>query len=253
MPDINKITVSGLVTNTWSYRDDLYAMLAIYDAAAPGEDVAQLLAQLRSAGVGADRLEQVAAILDPAAEDRPRQNAHYATVRFEHGLGPDGQPVSLAVGMRLYVSGKYHEDRGIQNLWRAIRQAGLDTTQFSLGLRQQLEGAGFTRPAPYIIPEGFSVLQRNGNGGKRLRRRSAPAPAPEAETAPPLVEETPAATTRRGGLTVSEAAAALRPVVEESPAAAPTRRRRVTKPPAEVPEVSAPPAAEAAAPETAAT
>lgn len=255
MPDINKITVSGLVTNTWSYRDDLYAMLAIYDAAAPGEDVAQLLAQLRSAGVGADRLEQVAAILDPAAEDRPRQNAHYATVRFEHGLGPDGQPVSLAVGMRLYVSGKYHEDRGIQNLWRAIRQAGLDTTQFSPGLRQQLEGAGFTRPAPYIIPEGFSVLQRNGNGGKRLRRRSAPAPAPEAATAPPLVEETPA-TTRRGGLTVSEATAALRPVVEESPAeapAAPTRRRRATKPPAEVPEVAAPPAAEAAAPETAAT
>ena len=267
MPDINKITVSGLVTNTWSYRDDLYAMLAIYDAAAPGEDVAQLLAQLRSAGVGADRLEQVAAILDPAAEDRPRQNAHYATVRFEHGLGPDGQPVSLAVGMRLYVGGKYHEDRGIQNLWRAIRQAGLDTTQFSPGLRQQLEGAGFTRPAPYIIPEGFSVLQRNGNGGKRSRRRSAPAPAPEAAAAPPPVEETPAATTRRGGLTVSEAAAALRPVVEESPAeapAAPTRRRRVTKPPAEVPEVAAPPAeevvevaapqsAEAAAPETAAT
>jgi len=66
--------------------------------------------------------------------------------RFEHGLGPDGQPVSLAVGMRLYVSGKYHEDRGIQNLWRAIRQAGLDTTQFSPGLRQQLEGAGFTHP-----------------------------------------------------------------------------------------------------------
>jgi len=230
MPDINKITVSGLVTNTWSYRDDLYAMLAVYDAAAPGEDVAQLLAQLRSAGVGADRLEQVAAILDPAAEDRPRQNAHYATVRFEHGLGPDGQPVSLAVGMRLYVSGKYHEDRGIQNLWRAIRQAGLDTTQFSPGLRQQLEGAGFTRPAPYIIPEGFSVLQRNGNGGKRLRRRSAPAPEAVAEP-PPVEEATP-----------------------EAPApAAPTRRRRVTKPPAEVPEVSAPPAAEAAAPETAAT
>ena len=235
-------------------------MLAIYDAAAPGEDVAQL----RSAGVGADRLEQVAAILDPAAEDRPRQNAHYATVRFEHGLGPDGQPVSLAAGMRLYVSGKYHEDRGIQNLWRAIRQAGLDTTQFTPGLRQQLEGAGFTRPAPYIIPEGFSVLQRNGNGGKRLRRRSAPAPTPEAETAPPLVEEAPAAATRRGGLTVSDAFAALRPVVEESPAAAtaaPTRRRRVTKPPAEVAEVVAPPAeeaatpqsAEAAAPETAAT
>jgi len=166
--------------------------------------------------------------------------------------------------MRLYVSGKYHEDRGIQNLWRAIRQAGLDTTQFSPGLRQQLEGAGFTRPAPYIIPEGFSVLQRNGNGGKRLRRRSAPAPTPEAETAPPLVEEAPAAATRRGGLTVSDAFAALRPVVEESPAAAtaaPTRRRRVTKPPAEVPEVVAPPAeeaatpqsAEAAAPETAAT
>ena len=263
MPDINKITVSGLVTNTWSYRDDLYAMLAIYDAAAPGEDVAQLLAQLRSAGVGADRLEQVAAILDPAAEDRPRQNAHYATVRFEHGLGPDGQPVSLAVGMRLYVSGKYHEDRGIQNLWRAIRQAGLDTTQFSPGLRQQLEGAGFTRPAPYIIPEGFSVLQRNGNGGKRSRRRSAPANVPEAAAAPPPVEEIPA-TTRRGGLTVSEAAAALRPVVEEPPAAAtaaPTRRRRATKPPAEVPEVAAssaeeaaaPQSAEAAAPETAAT
>jgi len=157
---------------------------------------------------------------------------------------------ALAVGMRLVVSGKYHEDRGIQNLWRAIRQAGLDTTQFSPGLRQQLEGAGFTRPAPYIIPEGFSVLQRNGNGGKRSRRRSAPAPAPEAETAPPLVEETPAATTRRGGLTASEAAAALRPVVEESPAAAPaapTRRRRATKPPAEVPEVVAPPAEEAAA------
>ena len=253
MPDINKITVSGLVTNTWSYRDDLYAMLAIYDAAAPGEDVAQLLAQLRSAGVGADRLEQVAAILDPAAEDRPRQNAHYATVRFEHGLGPDGQPVSLAVGMRLYVSGKYHEDRGIQNLWRAIRQAGLDTTQFSPGLRQQLEGAGFTRPAPYIIPEGFSVLQRNGNGGKRLRRRSAPAPAPEAAAAPPPVEESPAAT-RRGGLTVSEAAAALRPVVEESPAeapAAPTRRRRVAKPAAEAAEVAAPPAEEAAAPQSA--
>ena len=248
MPDINKITVSGLVTNTWSYRDDLYAMLAIYDAAAPGEDVAQLLAQLRAAGVGADRLEQVAAILDPAAEDRPRQNAHYATVRFEHGLGPDGQPVSLAVGMRLYVSGKYHEDRGIQNLWRAIRQAGLDTTQFSLGLRQQLEGAGFTRPAPYIIPEGFSVLQRNGNGGKRSRRRSAPANVPEAETAPPLVEEAPAAATRRGGSTVSDAFANLRSVVEEAPAAAPvapTRRRRATKPPAEVPEVAAPPAEEA--------
>jgi len=270
MPDINKITVSGLVTNTWSYRDDLYAMLAIYDAAAPGEDVAQLLAQLRSAGVGADRLEQVAAILDPAAEDRPRQNAHYATVRFEHGLGPDGQPVSLAVGMRLYVSGKYHEDRGIQNLWRAIRQAGLDTTQFSPGLRQQLEGVGFTRPAPYIMPEGFSVLQRNGNGGKRSRRRSAPAPAPEAAAAPPPVAEAPAeapapaAPTRRDGLTVSEAAAALRPVVEEPPAAAPaapTRRRRVAKPPAEVAEVAVPPAekvatpqsAEAAAPETAAT
>jgi len=251
MPDINKITVSGLVTNTWSYRDDLYAMLAIYDAAAPGEDVAQLLAQLRSAGVGADRLEQVAAILDPAAEDRPRQNAHYATVRFEHGLGPDGQPVSLAVGMRLYVSGKYHEDRGIQNLWRAIRQAGLDTTQFSPGLRQQLEGAGFTRPAPYIIPEGFSVLQRNGNGGKRLRRRSAPAPVPEAAAAPPLVEEIPA-TTRRGGLTVSEAVAEPPPVEEATPEApapaAPTHRRRVAKPAAEAAEVAAPPAEEAAAP-----
>jgi len=258
MPDINKITVSGLVTNTWSYRDDLYAMLAIYDEVAPGEDVAQLLAQLRSAGVGADRLEQVAAILDPAAEDRPRQNAHYATVRFEHGLGPDGQPVSLAAGMRLYVSGKYHEDRGIQNLWRAIRQAGLDTTQFTPGLRQQLEGAGFTRPAPYIIPEGFSVLQRSGNGGKRSRRRSAPANVPEGVAAPPpLVEETPAAATRRGGVTVSEAAAAPPPVVEEPPAAAPapaapTRRRRATKPPAVVPEVAAPPAEEAAAPETAA-
>ena len=41
MPDINKITVSGLVANTWSYRGDLYAMLAIYDAAAPEEDTAQ--------------------------------------------------------------------------------------------------------------------------------------------------------------------------------------------------------------------
>ena len=162
MPDINKITVSGLVTNTWSYRDDLYAMLAIYDAAAPGEDVAQLLAQLRSAGVGADRLEQVAAILDPAAEDRPRQNAHYATVRFEHGLGPDGQPVSLAVGMRLYVSGKYHEDRGIQNLWRAIRQAGLDTTQFSPGLRQQLEGAGFTHPRRTSSRKAFRSCSGTG-------------------------------------------------------------------------------------------
>jgi hypothetical protein len=127
--------------------------------------------------------------------------------------------------MRLYVSGKYHEDRGIQNLWRAIRQAGLDTTQFSPGLRQQLEGAGFTRPAPYIIPEGFSVLQRNGNGGKRLRRRSAPAPEAVAEP-PPVEEATP-----------------------EAPApAAPTHRRRVAKPAAEAAEVAAPPAEEAAAP-----
>jgi len=139
--------------------------------------------------------------------------------------------------MRLYVSGKYHEDRGIQNLWRAIRQAGLDTTQFSPGLRQQLEGAGFTRPAPYIIPEGFSVLQRNGNGGKRSRRRSAPAPAPEAAAAPPPVEEAPT----------------------EVPApAAPTRRRQVAKPAAEVAappaeEAAAPQSAEAAVPETAAT
>ncbi|OQA16846.1 MAG: hypothetical protein BWY63_02604 [Chloroflexi bacterium ADurb.Bin360] len=44
---------------------------------------------------------------------------------------------ALAVGMRLVVSGKYHEDRGIQNLWRAIRQAGLDTM-----LNRSVRGCG---------------------------------------------------------------------------------------------------------------
>lgn len=227
MPDINKITVSGLVTNIWSYRDNLYAMLAIYDEAAPGEDVAQLLAQLRAAGVEADRLEQVAAILDAPGEERPRQDAHYATVRFEHGLGPDGQPVTLTTGMRVYVSGKYHEDRSVQNLWRAIRQTGLDTTQFSPGLRQQLEGAGFLRPAPYIIPEGFSILQRNG-GGKRSPRRPAAAPSSEEAVASPA-ENSPA---------------------EVSAPPAPTRRRRSIAPPAakapeKAPEAEAEMAAEA--------
>ena len=186
-------------------------MLAIYDAAAPGEDVAQL----RSAGVGADRLEQVAAILDPAAEDRPRQNAHYGPRRAT-GLAGGGD----AAVREWQVPRRPRHPKPVAG--HPAGGPGYHAQPCSPGLRQQLEGAGFTRPAPYIIPESFSVLQRSGNGGKRLRRRSAPVPAPEAAAAPP-------------------------PVVEEPPAeapAAPTRRGRATKPPAEIPEVTASPAEE---------
>jgi len=161
MPDVNKITVSGMVVSTWSYNGDLYTMVAIYDQAAPDEQSADVLDLLREQGVVDQQIDAVAAVLaQQRATPLPEQQAHYATVRFAHGLGPDEQPVSLTTGARIYVTGKYHEDRARQNLLAAARKCGIPTEQLPEKWRHMLQNANFIRPAPYIIPEGFVVLGR---------------------------------------------------------------------------------------------
>lgn len=159
MPDINKITVSGFVVATWSYNGNLYAMLAIYDMAAPDEQTADLITVLRNEGVDEEHIDTVEAVLtQQQIEPQTKQPAHYATVRFERGVGPDNQPVTLNTGTRIYVTGKYHEDRASQNLLTTIRKCGISTNDLPERWRREFQTAHLKRPSPYIIPEGFAVL-----------------------------------------------------------------------------------------------
>jgi hypothetical protein len=152
-----------MVVTTWTYSGDLYATLAIYDnqEGAEDPDMEQMLQVLREQGLSADRIHRVVAVL----EDRPtpddperRQNAHYATVRFPHGQDPEGQPLTLQHGTRLFISGYYHEDRAYQNLLGAARRVGVDIDQFPESVREALGAHSFARPAPYVMPQGLAVL-----------------------------------------------------------------------------------------------
>jgi hypothetical protein len=163
MPDTNQITISGMVVTTWTYSGDLYATLAIYDnqnGEVEDPETEQVLQALREQGVSAERITRVAAVLDRPATDDPeqRQKAHYATVRFPNGQDPEGRPVTLQHGTRLFVSGYYHEDRAYQNLLGAARRVGVAVDQFPESVREALGAHSFARPAPYVMPQGLTVL-----------------------------------------------------------------------------------------------
>jgi hypothetical protein len=174
MPDINQITLSGMVITTWSYDGDLYATLAVYDNQEAGDDAAasgELLETLKKQGVSEEKLTRVAAVLDtPPTDQERRQRPHYATVRLPDGQDPAGHPLTLQHGTRLFVTGYYHEGRAYQNLLGAARRCGIDIDKFPPRVRQQLGDHAFPRPAPHVVPAGLTVLghvapqEGNGNG-----------------------------------------------------------------------------------------
>jgi hypothetical protein len=161
MPDINQITISGMVVSTWSYDGDLFATVAMYDNQ-EDEDAAgpqQVLAALKEQGVSAEKLARVSAVLDtPPSEQERRQRPHYATVRFPDGQDPEGNPLTIQHGVRLFVTGYYHEARAYQNLLGAARRCGIAIDSFPQRVRQALGDNAFPRPAPHIVPEGLTLL-----------------------------------------------------------------------------------------------